>query len=159
MVWDIQQKLGLNKEKTVSKERWYIEGDSQMFDDLKEPLVELMTNFLPYDKRMVNGVEALLRTAKEAAIQAERCTAFGTDIWSNLNEFVLGALAEAGKLWKTAWDSKSAMLPCPQELLPQSTKMRVLLDRSLEASRAWVAQQQGCPTFAAAMARVMQMGT
>ena len=47
LVWDMQQQLGMSKEKQVAKERWYIEGGSRMFDDLKEPLAQLMTNFLP----------------------------------------------------------------------------------------------------------------
>ena len=136
LVWDIQQKLGLNKERQVSKEPWYIKGSSRLFDDLKEPLVHRMTNFLPYTQRMVNGVELLMKTAREASVQAKQCIAFGADIWANLNDFMLGALSEpeAGKLWKSAWDSKSMMMPCPAKFLPQATKTRVLSDNSLEAS-------------------------
>lgn len=51
--------------------RWYTEsGDAKLEDMLKAlkgPMVAFFTHFLPYPKKMVNGIEAVLKGALEAA--------------------------------------------------------------------------------------------
>lgn len=142
------------------KARWYIEaGESKLSDmlqALKGPMVAFFTDFLPYPKKMENGIEAILKGALEAAEQADTDRLLRIDILNNLNSFVLEALEDAGADWRTAWHSKDAAMPIPKSFVPKASKCKTKLDRSMEKSRAMVVDAQSNPAFTEMLTGLMQ---
>jgi len=145
-----------------TKDTWWTEGGevtlTEMLVEVKEVLVPLFTRFLPYDRKMQNGIEAILAKAEEAAKVARSSSMFREDIKTNLNNFLRDAMRDAGRLWKTAWQSSQADMPVPAEFVPSTSKAPVLLDRSITQARRWSEDSQSTPHFTAAIQRVMDPG-
>jgi len=142
-----------------SKETWWTEGGeitlTEMLAEVKEVLVPLFTKFLPYETKMQNGIEATLAKAEDAARVARSSKVFGADIKVNLNSFMRDAMRDAGRLWRTAWQSSQADMPIPAEFVPCTSRAAVLLDRSVAQARKWSEDTLSTPQFTAALQRVM----
>ena len=138
---------------------WYLDGGefslTELFEELTATMVPLFTKFFPYNRKITNGIEAMLAKGMAAAKKARSSKIFAADIKANLNTFMRDGLRDAGKLWRTAWKSTLADMPVPLEFIPSTSKAAYLLDKSIEQAERWLENEEAAPQFTAAIQRVM----
>ena len=152
--------LGRAIPKGLTADNWWREtGETSLTDFYEEityAMSALFTEFLPYAKKLCNGIEATLKKAREAVRQAKASAMFGEDIMDNLQGFMQEALRDAGQAWSRAWKSKQADMLMPAEFVPSTSKAAVLLNRTLAQATRWQEDEQASPKFTQAITAIMQ---